>query len=148
MTNQPGGVATRKIAILMADGTDAAAVTSLRRSLEGQGAVCEVVAPYEGQVGDVPVDKQLSAAASVLYDAVVAADGGALAQVGAAQFFVREAFKHGKAIGAVGSGRQLLDAARLPGDQGVVTGDDIAQAFAEAVGKHRFFDRDISSLAA
>jgi catalase len=148
MTGQPGGVATRKIAILMADGTDASPVSALRRALEEQGAICEILAPHEGQVGPVEVDKQLSTATSVIYDAVVAADGAALALVGAAQFFIREAYKHGKAIGAVGTGTALLDAARLPGTEGVVTGDDIAAPFAEAVGQHRFFNRDVSGLAA
>ncbi|PZG16305.1 catalase [Nonomuraea aridisoli] len=148
MTNQPRGIATRKIAILMADGADAAAVTALRQALEGQGAICEVVAPAEGHVGGLPVDRQLSAASSVLYDAVVAADGAALASVGRAVFFVQEAFKHQKAIGAVGTGRQLVEAARLPNDVGVFVGDDIADAFADGVAGHRFYDRDIFAVPA
>ncbi|NRQ35334.1 catalase [Nonomuraea sp. NN258] len=148
MTNQPQSVATRKIAILMGDGTDAVAVRALRLDLEGRGAICEVVAPHEGLVGDTTVDRQLSAANSVIYDAVVAADGAALASMGRAVFFVREAFKHQKAIGAVGSGTRLLEAAQLPNDVGVITGDDIADAFAGAVAGHRFYDRDISSVPA
>ncbi|TMR96758.1 catalase [Nonomuraea basaltis] len=150
MTNQPRGIATRKIAILMADGTDAAAVTNLRRFLEGQGATCEIVAPAEGTVGGLPVDRQLSAANSVIYDAVVAADGSALAATGRAQFFLKEAFKHGKAIAAVGSGRQLVEAAQLPNAVGVVMGDgnDIAKEFAEAVAGHRFYERDVELVPA
>ncbi|MGP3963617.1 catalase [Nonomuraea sp. 3N208] len=150
MTNQPRSVATRKIAILMADGTDAAAVTSLRRELEDQGAICEVVAPFEGTVGGLPVDRQLSAANSVLYDAVVAADGSALSSVGRAQFFVKEAFRHQKPIGAVGSGRLLIGAAHLPNDVGIVMGDgnDIAKEFTEAVAGHRFYERDVFSVPA
>ncbi|GAA3259114.1 catalase [Nonomuraea helvata] len=148
MTGQPQSVATRKIAILMADGTDAGEVTALRESLEAKGAICEVVAPAEGTVAGIPVDRQLSAANSVIYDAVVAADGAALAPVGRAQFFVKEAFKHGKAIGAVGSGRELLEAARLPNDVGVVMGDGIAEKFATAVAGHRFYERDVSAVPA
>ncbi|MBF8187440.1 catalase [Nonomuraea sp. K274] len=150
MTGQPRSVATRKIAILMGDGTDAAAVTALRRELEAQGAICEIVAPAEGTVGGVPVDRQLSAANSVIYDAVVAADGAALAPMGRAQFFVKEAFKHQKAIASVGSGRRLVEAAQLPNDVGVLIGDgnDIAKRFAEAVAGHRFYERDVSSVPA
>ncbi|MEV4576996.1 catalase [Nonomuraea jabiensis] len=148
MTGQPQSVATRKIAILMADGTDAAEVTALRESLEGKGAICEVLAPAEGAVAGIPVDRQLGAASSVLYDAVVAADGTALASLGRARFFVMEAFKHGKAIGAVGSGRELLEAARLPNDVGVVMGDGIAEKFATAVASHRFYERDVSAVPA
>ncbi|MEV4174193.1 catalase [Nonomuraea sp. NPDC049709] len=148
MTGQPRSVATRKIAVLMGDGTDAAAVTSLRQALEGQGAICEIVAPHEGEVGGLPVDRQLSAANSVIYDAVVAADGAALAPLGRARFFLLEAFRHNKAIGAVGSGRQLVEAAQLPNDVGVFVGDDIATAFAQAVAGHRFYERDVSSVPA
>ncbi|GAA3715710.1 catalase [Nonomuraea antimicrobica] len=148
MTGQPRSVATRKIAVLMADGTDAAAVSSFRQALEGQGAICEIVAPHEGEVGGVPVDRQLSAVSSVTYDAVVAADGAALAGESRALFFVLESFKHGKAVGAVGSGRQLVEAARLPNDVGVIVGDDIAGSFAEAVAGHRFYDRDVSRVPA
>ncbi|MFB4281479.1 catalase [Nonomuraea sp. MTCD27] len=148
MTDQPRSVATRKIAVLMGDGADAAAVTSLRQALEGQGAICEIVAPHEGEVGGLPVDRQLSAANSVIYDAVVAADGAALASMGRARFFLLEAFRHNKAIGAVGSGRQLVEAAQLPNDVGVFVGDDIATAFAQAVAGHRFYERDVSSVPA
>ncbi|MFG1707897.1 catalase [Nonomuraea sp. M3C6] len=148
MTNQPRSIATRKIAILMGDGTDSLAVTPLRQALESQGAVCEVIAPHEGVVGDIPVDKQLSAANSVTYDAVVAADGKALGSLGRAQFFVKEAFRHHKPIAAVGSGRQLVEAAQLPNDVGVLFGNHIAQEFAEAVAVHRFWDRDVSSVPA
>ncbi|SEG39381.1 catalase [Nonomuraea solani] len=148
MTGQPPGVATRKIAFLMGDGTDATAVTTLRRALEGQGAICEIVAPQEGEVGGMPVDRQLSAASSVLYDAVVAADGAALSSAGPARFFILEAFKHGKAIGAVGSGRRLVEAAGLPDDVGVIAGDDITGPFIEAVAGHRFYERDVSGVPA
>ncbi|NUT42101.1 MAG: catalase, partial [Thermoactinospora sp.] len=144
MTGQPRGVATRKIAILMGDGADAVAVRALRQALEGEGAICEVIAPHEGMVGEVTVDRQLSAASSVLYDAVVAADGAALSSTARALFFVLEAFKHGKAVGAVGSGVELLRAAGLPNNEGVVTGDDIAEEFAAAVAGHRFYGRDVS----
>ncbi|MEV4356084.1 catalase [Nonomuraea sp. NPDC049625] len=148
MTGQPQSIATRKVAILMADGTDAGEVTALREVLEGRGAICEVLAPAEGTVAGIPVDRQLGAASSVLYDAVVAADGAALASLGRARFFVMEAFKHGKAIGAVGSGRELLEAARLPSDVGVVMGDGIAEKFATAVAGHRFYERDVDAVPA
>ncbi len=66
------------------------------------------------------VDKQLSAANSVLYDAVLAADGQELVADGYAVQFVREAFKHCKAVGVLPGAEPLLEAANLPGRQGVV----------------------------
>ncbi|WP_157254413.1 catalase [Nonomuraea typhae] len=148
LAGRPGTPATRKVAVLMADGADADAVLAVRRRLEELGAVCEVLAPREGMAGEVAVDKRLGTAASVLYDAVLLADGKQLAQLGQAVHFIREAYKHGKPIAAVGTGLELLHAAALPGDRGVITGDPVADAFAEAIGAHRFYDRDISTLAA
>ncbi|MDF5758312.1 catalase [Spongiactinospora sp. TRM90649] len=145
-------IATRKIAVLAADGTDASALSPVREALEGHGAICEVLAPHEGTVGPVTVDKQISAASSVLYDAVLLADGGELANDGRAVHFVREAFRHGKAIGALPGGRALLEAAALPGPQGVIgpdtVGDAFTQAFTEAIAAHRHYDRDIDSVPA
>ncbi|GLW99136.1 catalase [Microtetraspora sp. NBRC 16547] len=145
-------IATRKIAILVADATDAGALTPVKEALEGQGAVCELLAPHEGTAGTLTVDRQLTSAGSVLYDAVLLADGGALAGDGYAIHFVREAFKHGKAVGALQGGGALLDAARLPDRQGVVgpeaAGDPFVQDFAEAIKVHRHFDRDVAAFPA
>jgi catalase len=145
----PAGIATRKVAILAADGSDADALAPVRQALEDRGAICEVLAPHEGQAGPLSVDRSLGAVSSVLYDAVLLTDGAALSAVGNAVHFVREAFKHGKAIGAVGSGTTLLEAAALPGSPGVVTGGDgLTEAFAEAIAVHRHHDRDITGFAA
>ncbi|MEO3868951.1 hypothetical protein ABGB18_08990 [Nonomuraea sp. B12E4] len=78
----------------------------------------------------------------------MAADGQALAPLGRAQFFVKEAFKHGKPIGAVGTGRELIEAAHLPSHVGVVMGDGIAEKFATAVAGHRFHERDVAAVPA
>ncbi|WSC99826.1 hypothetical protein OG884_34375 [Streptosporangium sp. NBC_01755] len=117
----------------------------MRQALEDRGAICEVLAPHEGQTGPLSVDRSLGMVSSVLYDAVLLTDGAALSAVGNAVHFVREAFKHGKAIGAVGSGATLLEAAALPGSQGVVSGDD---GLIEAIAVHRHHDRDITGFAA
>nr|WP_230985158.1 catalase [Microbispora oryzae] len=145
-------IATRKIAVLAADATDTAQAGELIAALEEKGAICEVIAPHGGTVGTLDVTRQLSATSSVLYDAVLLADGGELAGNGHAVHFVREAFKHGKAIGAVPRGEALLDAAALPGQQGVVgpkiSGDGFVEAFAEAVAAHRHYDRDVDLVPA
>nr|WP_235018173.1 catalase [Thermomonospora echinospora] len=143
-------IATRKIAILVADDTDADQVAAVRRELQARGAVCETLASHEGTVGPLDVDRRLGAAASVLYDAVLLAAGDELTGDGHAVHFVREAFKHGKAIGALGAGRALLEAAALPDRQGVVGPDDegFTQRFADAVAVHRHYDREVAGFSA
>ncbi|GAA4628446.1 hypothetical protein GCM10023196_044810 [Actinoallomurus vinaceus] len=78
--------------------------------------------------------------------------------------FVAEAFKHGKAIGAVADGIRLLSNARLNGvqnhgealtaDQGVVlqsspgaTGEFVEQ-FVAAIAAHRHHNRDLAPAPA
>ncbi|REE97309.1 catalase [Thermomonospora umbrina] len=142
-------IATRKIAFLIDDGSDAGEVGSVRDALQSRGAICELVAPHEGTAGSLTVDRQLSASSSVLYDAVLLAAGEGLTGDGYALTFVREAFKHGKAIAVLENGRPLLDAAGLPGRQGVVEpGDGFVDRFTAAVAAHRHYDRDVAGFPA
>jgi catalase len=162
--NQPESVATRKVAVLAADGVDSASVSTVMDALQAEGTLCEVLAPHEGALdGGLDADRGLLTMASVLYDAVLVAGGrasvDALRSNGAALRYVAEAYKHGKAVGAIGDGVDLLRASPLNGvhlsddglvdEHGVVTlaSDDgggldrFATAFTKAVAAHRHFDR-------
>ncbi|MGI8335696.1 catalase [Actinomadura scrupuli] len=167
-------VATRKIAILVADGAEAAHVRTVVEALTGTGAICEVLAPRDGSVrgasGEpVPVSRALTTVGSVLYDAVVVPGGEqsvqALASDGDAVHFLAEAYKHGKAVGALGAGISLLEQARITSvrtagsgddpvsDQGVVTAGeqaagDFVEPFTRAVAAHRHHDRPARSVPA
>ncbi|GAA4232274.1 catalase [Streptosporangium album] len=157
-------VATRKIAILAADGVDAAQVEAVRAALTTMGAVCEVLAARDGAVQgeggeQVAVTRALSTTASVLYDAVVVPGGeasvGVLSEDGDAVHFVSEAFKHGKAVGALDAGAELLRVARVgtSPQPGVVIGErgateDFTSAFAAAVAAHRHPARDTRRIPA
>ena len=77
-----GSIATRRIAIMVADGCDAAPVLALTNRLTAQGAVPRFLSTRLGTVepasGDViEVDVSLEATPSVLYDALVIAGGAA-----------------------------------------------------------------------
>jgi len=168
--SQPESIATRKIAVLAADGVDAGPIETVVDALRGEGAICEVLAPHEGTLeGGLDVDRGLLTMASVLYDAVLVAGGHEsverLRRSGAAIRYVAEAYKHGKAVGALGEGVELVRASpvndvRLSDDglvaeHGVVTLastgdelDDFAAAFAHAIGKHRHFDRKLELVPA
>jgi catalase len=68
-----------------------------------------------------------------------------LADSGDARHFVLEAYKHLKAIGAIGDGKTLLDAVQLTaGEEGIAVGSDAAAvmtSFVEAMSKHRVWSR-------
>lgn len=167
---------TRKVAILVAEGVDSAALKPLREALEGLGLQCTAVGQKLGAVlsaskRQVAVDATFATMPSVLFDAVLLPAGReaaqTLAESGDALLFVREAFKHCKALCAVGEGADLLSASvgdagtaghappgvlRVPtpvtnnGDKGVIT--SIAKDFAAAVARHRHWERVTTGVAA
>ncbi|MHB1569262.1 MAG: catalase [Solirubrobacteraceae bacterium] len=169
--SQPGSAATRKVAVLAADGVDAESLRPVLERLRGQGAICELLAPHLGELEPgLEADRPLQTMASVLYDAVLVAGGsesvGALTRNGAAVRYVAEAFKHGKPVAAVSDGVELLRAAPLHdvrlsdnglvADAGVVTlaaasnGDlnAFSDAVADAIARHRHFDRLLDPVPA
>jgi catalase len=116
--DQPQSVATRKVAVLAADGADAASLEPVLRDLREQGATCEILAPHGGELdGRLQVDRALVTMASVLYDAVLVAGGNdnveTLRGNGAAVRYVAEAYKHAKPVAAMGEGVELLREAPL-----------------------------------
>jgi catalase len=156
---------TLKVAILAADGVDAAGLMQVRRALADEGVTAEVVSKLLGTLkpgaGDpVKVDKPYVAAASVMYDGVIIAGGAASADTmkthGDAIHWINETFKHCKTVGAFGEGVQVLREGTLPGvslgnddDQvstslGVVTArsaEGFAPAFIQALAQYRHWDR-------
>jgi catalase len=122
-SNVEDTIASRKIAVLAADGVDVVGTQRFKESMGERGAVVEVLAPVAGGTlrggsgGELPVDRAFTTMASVLYDAVVVACGpdsvSTLADDGYALHFVIEAYKHLKPIGAYGAGIKLLRAAGI-----------------------------------
>jgi catalase len=140
------------------------------------GAIVEVLAPVAGGTlsggsgGEVAVDRAITTMASVLYDAVVVPCGPdsveTLSKDGYAMHFITEAYKHLKAVGAFGSGvdlvRKLGFAEELAEDTDVVVSngvvstaaaaddltDEFAEAFAAALAKHRAWERETDHVPA
>lgn len=155
MARLPGNIKGRKVAILVADGVDADHVETLKKKLKGEGAQGLVIAPSMAPVTAangkrVTPDAMLNGMPSVTVDAVVVAGGqqsvDTLSLAGQGVYYVQEAYKHLKAIAAVGEGQALLTAAKVPTQEdGIILGgsvDDIFQAFCDALGKHRVWSRD------
>ena len=135
-----GSIKARRVAILVADGCDGAALVALSGRLTAEGAVPRFVGIMLGSVapatGDpIEVDVSVEAAPSVLYDAVVLPGGaGAVRSLradGRVLEFLKDQYRHCKTILALGEGTQLLDACgispSLPTgepDPGMVTASD------------------------
>jgi catalase len=122
---RPGqtGIRTRRVAILVAPGVDAAQVGQLYAGLLAEGAVPRLVGAMLGKVkaaGGTALDVEISleAGPSVMYDAMIVPDGAAaadaLAKNAHAIDFVREQYRHGKPILALGAGANLLAKAMVP----------------------------------
>lgn len=160
-------IASRKIAILAADGVNEDNLLTVKEAVEAEGALCDVIAPRLGFISgendtDIPVDKSLLTTASVFYDAVYVPGGtncvATLEADADAIHFLNEAFKHCKAIAADDDALQVLEATyfarKLPEDndddtintEGVIIGIDaqaISRQFIEAIKQHRFWDREV-----
>ena len=116
-------IKSRRIAILVADGFDLAQVQGIRAALKAGGATSWVIGPRRGNVypagadassgkGGIFADHHWEGQRSTLYDAIIVPAGAkhaqGLAHSGRAIQWVREAFGHCKAIGAIGEGRSSM----------------------------------------
>jgi len=146
------GIATRKVAILAADGVDDTAIIGMKKALTAAGAQAKVVAPRLGTVkgirgGQIAIDFSFLTAGSVLFDALYLPGGEQNVDIlkgdAKALLFIQEAYVHCKPIAATDEGMVLLAAAQpgadkmakshaegvlqapeslLAGDEGIVTG--------------------------
>ena len=141
----------RAIGILIADGSDGAAVRKVKKAALDAGATVKIVAPKLGgaKLADgsmLAADGQLAGTPSVLFDAVavILSNSGAraLSKEGAAIDFVRDAFGHLKAIAVDTGGRALLKTANVAQDAGIVDCSD-KRAFIDAA-KTRQWAREAS----
>jgi catalase len=183
-----GSLCARKIAVLAADGVDAGQYEQVRDALTERGAAVELVAPHAGEIragegsgstgpdgSTLSVAHSLLTDKSVVFDAVIVAGGEQSTDLLKARpdvaDFLRQAYRHGKAVGAYGSGRDVLAAAHLgdadhdaaaaekgaaapPAEEGVIVADprapegraltEFATAFADAVGRHRAWNRTMA----
>ncbi|TDL87193.1 catalase [Vibrio vulnificus] len=147
--------ATRKVAILAADGFNGSEVNQVLESFKSAGITAEfishnrgVMTSSEGQ--QVEVNQTFLTADSVLFDAVYVAGGqesvDALMASKEPIYFVDEAYNHFKAIGAGREGAVILSKAGIVSNDpasGIVavTDKNSGSAFIEAIAKHRHWKR-------
>jgi len=153
-----GRIATRQVAMLVADGVDGAALAAVKSALEAEQAAVTLIAPKLGSViaadgSKLAVRGTLENSPPVVFDAVVLPAGeaavGALSQLGHTQEFIVNQYRHGKTLLALGEASALLDQAGIPrnlpdgsADPGVIEQADgdaaaAAKAFIAALALHR-----------
>ncbi|PCH36976.1 catalase [Wolfiporia cocos MD-104 SS10] len=123
-------IVSRRIAILIADGFDMAEVEGLRAAFKAGQATTWIIGPRRGKIYPkgqsaasgvhVWADHHFEGQRSTMYDACIIPSGAEhvqkLAQNGRTLHWVREAFGHCKAIGALGEAVVFLrEAVQLPG---------------------------------
>lgn len=158
-----GGVATRKVAVLLADGVRSAPITSLLQRLTKAGAITRFLGTRLGMVTGTEgerfsVDATLENSPPVLFDALVLPDGvdavEALAKDGHTLEFLKDHYRHCKTILVLGASSKLLKKAGIfevlpsgqsdPGLLALEAGeyDAAPTRFIEAMARHRHFERD------
>ncbi|KAF2330671.1 catalase [Flavobacterium daemonense] len=158
-TNSPT-IASRKVAIICADGVSEAAVSNMKKALMKEDAKGLIIAPHLGAVisdndGEIHADFSFLTASSVLFDAVYIPDGlglNVLAESDEVNEFLNDAYKHCKVIGADGRSVALLSAANFApkitnDDKGLIVAKEVgtekfANDFISAMEKHRFWERE------
>lgn len=122
-------IATRRIAVLVADNFNLDEVRAVRTVLESLKALTFVIGPRRGEIypegakhepgNGLAADHHYEGMRSTLFDAVYIPSGNHASQLagnGRAIHWIREAFGHCKAIGAVGEAVHLLrHSVQLPG---------------------------------
>lgn len=161
----------RKIAILAANMVDGDVLEMACTALESEGACVKIIAPISGDITSlsgklIGVDHSFPTVSSTQFDAVFIPGGTESMQTlcsnSFAVLFVKEAYKHGKPIGAAGDGNLLINKAeRTSGapndvfsDIGIVKAadgevdDDFMDQFASIIAMHRFNERpDLEAIS-
>jgi catalase len=141
----------RTVGILIANGSDGAAINNAKTAVANAGASVKVVAPKLGSTkladgSTLKADGQLAGTPSVLFDAIVVilSEAGAnlLSKESSAIDFVRDAFAHLKAIGVDQGGQGFLKAAGVAQDAGIIVVSEM-EAFLAAA-KTRQWEREAS----
>jgi catalase len=158
-----GGITTRKVAIIIANGMEGETISSLVDALAAAGAVTRLVSTRLGTVTSesgepFEVDATFENSPCVLFDALVLPAGdeavSTLMSDGHTLDFVKDQYRHCKTLLVLGSSSQLLEKAGIPFtlpsgevDPGLLIeaqDDSLAspEAFIQAIGKHRHPARD------
>lgn len=145
-------IATRQVAVLMADGFSMTDFKKMTDALKKEGAMIKVIAPHGGtvksnEVAEQKVEASIVTTESVLYDAVYIPGGKdsikALQKNAKFTKFINEALKHCKAIAADHEGVDFLEttyAAYFKEDEAICLNKEPSK-FIKAISQHRNWKR-------
>ncbi|CCQ14147.1 Catalase [Rhodococcus sp. AW25M09] len=163
-------VAGRQIGIVVGEDVDQATAAAIGQAIRAADVVPLIVGPHGGVIGDLVVNRTYANAASIEFDALVLVgdlpaapdamvSGDAKAGAGAGTSssdprvvkLVGEAWRHSKAIGAVGDGGDggaLADAGVSADGAGIVVGSakTVAAELLDLLGSHRVWERFPTSV--
>jgi catalase len=164
LTARPGdgSITGRRIAILAADGMLGKSAVAVHAALAAHGAVPRFVAPRIGAVKTADgvalvADASLENEPGFLFDALVLPEGAdgvkALCKDAHTLDYIKDQYRHGKAILALGASDTLLKLAGVPAqlangvrDEGLITGATATaasqDAFIKAIAQHRHPERE------
>ena len=156
-----GGIRTRKVAILVANGAEGTSIAAIQQALLDAGAIGRLVGPRIGAFtttsGEtMDADCSMENEPGFLFDGLVLPDGqaavDALAADGHTMEFIKDQYRHCKTLLVLGASSALLAQAgiepTLPtgeADPGLIVSDTGAasvDAFIQALGKHRHPQRE------
>jgi catalase len=159
-----GGIETRRVAILVADGIDGEGARAIHDALLEEGAVPRYVAARLGTIRtlqgeELEVETTFESMPSVLFDAAAVPDGKdaakLLGNVGHAAEFIKDQYRHAKTILALGAAADFVENAGVPvklpsgaADPGMIVDrrGDAAKTlplFVEAIARHRHHEREL-----
>lgn len=148
----------RMIGVVVGPGSDAEQVAALRTAVLESGNVPLLIGPHGGEVAGATVQRTFATARSVEFDALVLTDApvpGPDVPAGPAggddridprvRLLLEEAFRHAKAVAALGDGTAALASAGVPTDApGVVVAGGVPDTWAALsglLGAHRTWER-------
>jgi len=158
-----GGIATRRVAILVAEGVEGGSIANIVFALTEAGAVTRLLSNRLGRLASTEgaafeVDATLENSPPVLFDALVLPDGidavERLSKDGHTLEFLKDQYRHCKSILVLGAASKLLKKAGifevLPSgepDPGLLVAepggyDSAATRFITAIARHRHPERD------
>jgi catalase len=154
----PEDIQGRKIAVLIHDKVNAETLrTIINWSIQENAIVhllTPMLAPVKGSRDEVITsDGMQKAEPSIIYDAVVIADGDNLDAVladGVTKHYLLEAYKHLKPIVFLGDKAELLDQLNLMSDEGTLLQDDfrhVAEKLKQLIRHHRIWAREAMAEA-
>jgi catalase len=151
----PGDIRGRRVAVLLTPGCKADEVGSLKKMLEGAGAVAKLLAPSAAALKDsdgqpMQPDGSFASEPSITVDAVFVPGGEyvlkTLQDDGVAKHYLLEAYKHLKPVALSGDAAQLAAMLGLEEDDGMLCGDSfdpLYMRFETALKQHRIWAREM-----